>query len=880
VRGAAAPACDAAPRAVPPRGAPAARHGSRPPRAAAAPGSAREPRGTECIAGPARERGRARHATQVRIRRRAGPRRAGAPLDEEPLDYNRPAPASEFRPGVSAISRYRFGDRSIDLAGRDLRLGQTPIEVEAKVFDLIELLLLNRERALGKREINDALWSGRPVTDAALSQLLRKARRALGDDGTRQAVIRTVHGRGLQWVAAIAPDVAATAESPLAPAAVHPADADTTRATRRRLPARPALAALAAALALLAALAFVLRPAGRHAGQAQHRIAVLPVAERSGDAALDWTRSGLMGLMAGLLQERGGAEVVATGDVQALPAAVGPLDAAALARLRRALGATHFVVAALDRTGPLYALDLRLVAAGGAERHETLHSTAPTALAVQAVARVRAWLGLDAGAGRARDDGGIAEPFLAEAYARGLDAQARGDHAGAKKYFDICLDRDPGLAWPRLRLAVSQGLGGEAAASRTNAELAAAAARERGDDALLVPALRQLAVLAFRRGELDAAAAHLDEALSHLPPERPLALADLLVVYASIDDERGRHADARARFERALALARGARDGRREAEVLINLAAVENAEGRLGLAATRLRESLDVARAAGDAHLEATAIAHLGAVEYNRGRPLEAARLLRQGLALARQRGERDGDLLGSVLLAWTLAPFGRTEAAEALARRTLAAGERDGNRYWQAEARWALAGLAARRGDWNAAFADFGQAQALYAQAGMTRNAVQALAEAVEAAVRAGDAARAGAFAAAFRQAAAADPAVQQTWGAFVDAQMRWIGGERDGAAGDLERFLDHAPAAGPAAAAALFTLGRWQLERGHPGAVLEHPGWTPYLDEHPDAIALRIAALRALGRQREADAEAARLDALERDPAVAAGAALAQDP
>ena len=46
--------------------------------------------------------------------------------------------------------------------------------------------------------------------------------------------------------------------------------------------------------------------------------------------------------------------------------------------------------------------------------------------------------------------------FLAEAYARGLDAALHGDHAGAKKYFEICLDHDPGLAWPRLGLAIAQ----------------------------------------------------------------------------------------------------------------------------------------------------------------------------------------------------------------------------------------------------------------------------------------------------------------------------------------------------------------------------------------------------------------------------------------
>lgn len=96
---------------------------------------------------------------------------------------------------------YRWNDFIIIPAARQiLRMGE-PVEHEAKVFDLIVLLLEHHERALGKQEIITALWGNRPVTDAALSQLVYKARRALDDDG--RSVIRTVYGRGLQWVAPI-----------------------------------------------------------------------------------------------------------------------------------------------------------------------------------------------------------------------------------------------------------------------------------------------------------------------------------------------------------------------------------------------------------------------------------------------------------------------------------------------------------------------------------------------------------------------------------------------------------------------------------------------------------------------------------------------------
>src|SRR5690606_20389371 len=108
-----------------------------------------------------------------------------------------------FRDLPFVTSRFRTGDILIDLDAREIRRAGSRVEIEAKAFDLIALLLRERECAVGKRELNAALWGDRPVTDAALSQQLRKARRALGDDGGAQRMIRTVHGRGLRWVAPV-----------------------------------------------------------------------------------------------------------------------------------------------------------------------------------------------------------------------------------------------------------------------------------------------------------------------------------------------------------------------------------------------------------------------------------------------------------------------------------------------------------------------------------------------------------------------------------------------------------------------------------------------------------------------------------------------------
>ncbi|PRC58919.1 transcriptional regulator, partial [Mycobacterium sp. ITM-2017-0098] len=51
-----------------------------------------------------------------------------------------------------------------------------------------------------KEELFDSVWGGRFVGEAALTSRIKAARRALGDNGESQRYIRTVRGRGYQFV--------------------------------------------------------------------------------------------------------------------------------------------------------------------------------------------------------------------------------------------------------------------------------------------------------------------------------------------------------------------------------------------------------------------------------------------------------------------------------------------------------------------------------------------------------------------------------------------------------------------------------------------------------------------------------------------------------
>lgn len=75
--------------------------------------------------------------------------------------------------------------------------------VEPLAFDLLAYLINNRDRVVTREELLNSLWKGKIVSDSALGARLRDARRAVEDSGDRQSVIRTVHGRGYQFVAEV-----------------------------------------------------------------------------------------------------------------------------------------------------------------------------------------------------------------------------------------------------------------------------------------------------------------------------------------------------------------------------------------------------------------------------------------------------------------------------------------------------------------------------------------------------------------------------------------------------------------------------------------------------------------------------------------------------
>jgi adenylate cyclase len=96
--------------------------------------------------------------------------------------------------------RFLFEDCVLDTDRRELRRGADVVAVAPQVFDLLQYLICNRGRVVSKHDLIAAIWDRRIVTDAALATRLNVARRAIGDNGEDQRLIKTLPRKGFRFV--------------------------------------------------------------------------------------------------------------------------------------------------------------------------------------------------------------------------------------------------------------------------------------------------------------------------------------------------------------------------------------------------------------------------------------------------------------------------------------------------------------------------------------------------------------------------------------------------------------------------------------------------------------------------------------------------------
>lgn len=101
----------------------------------------------------------------------------------------------------SASATYRFDRFTLDTADRRLRCAGEPVELSARYFDALTLLVREAGMLVSKDRFMGEVWAGVPVTDEALTQCIKSLRRALGDDAASPRVIETVPKHGYRFIA-------------------------------------------------------------------------------------------------------------------------------------------------------------------------------------------------------------------------------------------------------------------------------------------------------------------------------------------------------------------------------------------------------------------------------------------------------------------------------------------------------------------------------------------------------------------------------------------------------------------------------------------------------------------------------------------------------
>jgi len=137
--------------------------------------------------------------------------------------------------------QFVFGDCVLDPGRRELTRGSQVIAVGPQVFDLLIYLVRNRERVVSKDDVLDAVWSGRIVSESTLTSHINAVRKAIGDSGEGQRLIRTVARKGFRFVG----DVSEVQSSDGGSLKTEPAGSNETPAPGLALPDKPSIAALA-----------------------------------------------------------------------------------------------------------------------------------------------------------------------------------------------------------------------------------------------------------------------------------------------------------------------------------------------------------------------------------------------------------------------------------------------------------------------------------------------------------------------------------------------------------------------------------------------------------------------------------------------------------
>ena len=134
---------------------------------------------------------------------------------------------------------FAFGDQVLDVDRRELRRDGERVALQPQVFDLLVYLVLNRDRVVSKDDLLGAVWGGRIVSESTLTSRINAVRRAIGDNGEAQRLIRTVARKGVRFIGLVR-----DGQRPTAPRDAPPMTTADVFQPALTLPDKPSIAVL------------------------------------------------------------------------------------------------------------------------------------------------------------------------------------------------------------------------------------------------------------------------------------------------------------------------------------------------------------------------------------------------------------------------------------------------------------------------------------------------------------------------------------------------------------------------------------------------------------------------------------------------------------
>ena len=599
----------------------------------------------------------------------------------------------------------RFNDCEFDIDRRQLRRAGEIVPLEPRVFALLLYLIEQRHRAVNKDEIQDKVWPGMIVTEAALTRAIMKARRAVGDSASKQAFIRTVHGHGYQFVATLSSEEAA-AETP-------GTDSDSVSTS-----ARTRMIAIAAAVAVAVVVLIAFLWPGKPPAEAVH-LAIMPVQNLTDDKEYDWTRLGLMGLASDLITQGGALSVMRSSDVIRYVETTGLPDddnaAESLEELRDVYGASHLLLTRLERSAGTMRLSFSLYSVDGRLERGTMVGAEPTSLLRGMVRSVTTALG-------GRIDTGreitvlVDDPFINEAYSRGLAFSLEGRCADALELFEVVKAATDSITrahyeWADCARILGRSEDAEAALLDILDTLP-----EEPATSLRALAHHGLGSVYIRTGRGDAAKETLETGLEIAQQAGDRIVEGMILNNLAINaKDRREYDEARSLLARSTVAYTEARRGILPGYIPSALANIDMAEGKFDQAELHLTQALEAFRATGDRRNEAKMLNNFGYLRRLQGRIDEAEPLHLESLAIRRDIGDTvgQGRILGMLSILYE--NEGRYDDAKAAASEAYEIASAANDKLFMATAMAQLAQAEFSDGELDAARASYAESRALF---------------------------------------------------------------------------------------------------------------------------------------------------------------------